>query len=195
MQPRTFIPFIASLTLMASAALAQDAQPAPAAPMAHHGQWMDKGDFAKHHAEMCTDRYARAVGKLAYLETKLALSNVQKPLFDHWKSVKLAGIKARTADCANFKMPDKDASLADHLNRQTAMLESRLAELKAQTPALEALAASLTQEQQATFEHAAREMHRARAGMMGGMREMHEHRMGMHHDGGPDAPPPPPPAQ
>jgi hypothetical protein len=198
MKYRIIVPFFASLALCASAAMAQDAPPAPPAPAAGqmgHGPWhMNKEDMAKHHAQMCSDFYARAVGKLAYLETKLALTDSQKPLFARWQKVMLSNAKSREGACEAAKLPGKDASIVDLAKLREQKLKDRLADLQAQLPALEALAGSLNQEQTHIFDHA------ARAEMMEHMRGMHERGFDMHrggrdgdHDG--DVPPPPPSEQ
>ena len=197
MTSRIIVPFIASLALCATAALAQTPPPDAQAPGSDHGamagHW-NKEDMEKHHAQMCTDLFPHAVGEIAYLQTKLALSDVQKPLFEHWKSIKLAAVKARTADCGDMKMPRMDGDIVGHLKLEEKMLKTRLADLQAEMPAMEALAASLNAEQKETLERA-------------GMHAMHEHMEHMHdmmehghighgdmdHDG--MGPPPPPPAQ
>ena len=201
MRSKLVVPFFASLALCASAAMAQDAPQAPPAPAA--GQMgpgpmhMSKEDMAKHHARMCIDGYAHAVGELATLEAKLALAGEQKPLFESWKKVKLASAKARADECAVMKMPEKDASIVEHLKLEEKMLNSRLADLRAELPALEALAGSLNDEQKHAFGH--RHMHGpfGGEGPMGG-----EHGMDGHGNGpgagpgpGPDGDAPPPPEQ
>lgn len=194
MKCRIIVPFIASLALCASVAMAQDAPQAPPAPTAAHmghGPWhMNKEDMAKHHAQMCSDRYAQAVGRLAYLETRLALTDRQKPLFERWKRVKLSSARAHSDECATMMPREMDASIIDRLKMHEKKMKARLADLQAQLPSLEAFVASLSDEQT----HVLDRTH----GMFGdrdghGMRGMMEH---MHHghggDNDDDAPPPPP---
>ena len=197
MQSRTVIPFLASLALSASAALAQDAPPAPPAAQtmesAHDPMrgpmHMNKEEFAKHHAQMCSDRFAHDVGDLAYLETKLALGDKQRVLFDRWRNVKLASAKVRAAECAALKLPDKEPFIVEHLKQEEKMLQHRLDDLRAELPTLEALTASLNDEQK----HAFAPRHPG-CGPEGPRREMDGHPFG----GGPgaepdgDLPPPPP---
>lgn len=188
MQSRIVVPFLASLALCASAAMAQEAPPpAPGQMMQGHGSWhMNREDMAKHRAAMCADITPRAVGKLAYLEAKLSLSAVQKPLFERWKSIMLASIKAHEGACANAQFPGPDISVVDLAKRQQQRLETRLADLKAQMPALEALANALNDEQKQTLSRAAMHMMHERAELFEHMRGVHEHMMGDR-----DAPPPP----
>jgi hypothetical protein len=200
MKCRIIVPFIASLALCASAAMAQEAPPAPpAGPMAHGAWHMNKEDMEMHHAQMCSDRYARAVGKLAYLEVKLALTDRQMPLFDRWKAIKLANVKARSAECASLKLPDmdKDFDIAGQLRLEEKMLKTRLADLQAEMPAIEALASTLNDEQKEIVERAGMHAMHERMEMMHGMDRHMMDRRG--HDGGHDGPdadaPPSPPAQ
>lgn len=128
----------AALFLAAPAALAQDA---PQPPKADKTDWAAR--MNERHAEMCSNHYAHAVGKFAELEVRLKLTSVQKPLFERWKNVKLTAVKANSQKCEDMKPLGRDASILDHRKRQIAMLETRLADLKAETPALEALVKSL----------------------------------------------------
>ena len=196
---RTFLPAMAGLALAASAAFAQAAPAAPAAPgpmmqMRH----FDQADMAKHMAEMCKNRYAEAVGKLAELETRLELTAKQKPLFDRWRDTLLTSAKARVDECNIVKMP-RDMSIVDMVKAHQKIMQTRLDILKGQLPALEALNAALTADQQKVLKREALHMvMEHREGMMhgmGGMRGegmrmmMFRHRMG----GDGDMPPPPPP--
>jgi hypothetical protein len=196
MKCRIIVPFFASLALCASAAMAQDAPQAPPAPTAAHmghGPWhMNKEDMAKHHAQMCSDRYAQAVGRLAYLETRLALTDRQKPLFDRWKRVRLSSVKAHADECATMMPHEMDVSIIDRMKLHEKKLKARLADLQAEMPSLEALAASLSDEQKHDIDRAhemfgGHEMH----GMRGMMEHMH-HGYGDGHDNDDDAPPTPP---
>jgi hypothetical protein len=194
MKCRIIVPFIASLALSASAAMAQDAPTPPPAPVAQHmghGPWhMNKEDMAEHHAQRCSDFYARAVGGLAYLETKLALTDSQKTLFERWKHVKLSAVKANADECATIVPRDMDASIIDRLKMHEKMLKAQLADLQAEMPSLEALVASLSDEQK----HALERTHEMFGGhgMHGMMGHMHHHH-GDGRDNDDNAPPPPPP--
>lgn len=142
----TALPVLAALALTAPA-LAQQQTPPP-----------DRvAEMAKHHAEMCANHYAHAVGKLAEIEVRLNLASGQKGPFERWKDIKLKHAKAASADCADFKPLDRDASIIDRRSQQIARLEKRLANLKAETPALEALVKVLTPEQQDVLKRAANE--------------------------------------
>ena len=153
------LPILAALAMTGSAALAQEA-PRVAPDV-----------MAKHHAEMCTNHYANAVGKLAELEVRLALAPAQKSAFERWKQVKLTDAKVASAQCADMAPLGRDASIIEHHQRQIARLEARLANLKAETPALDALVKVLSPEQQLTLKRAGWEAMREH---MGGMHRMME---------------------
>jgi hypothetical protein len=146
-------------------------------------------DMPRHHAAMCTNLYAHAVGKLATLEVQLKLTAAQKAPFDRWKSVKLASAKSHSAKCEGMKMPGRDLSIVDGLKLETAMLEARLADLKAEAGPLEDLVAVLDKDQQETLGRAARHAMHERMGFAEHV--MARHGRGRHHMGG-DVPPPPP---
>lgn len=153
MKPRILVAVIAPFVCGAGIALAQDAPPAEAT-MAHRPWHMSPAEMAKHHATMCTNRYARAVGGMAFLEVKLALTADQKPLFEQWKDVVLSGAKAWSTACLDMKMPEMKPSLIEHLQHAETVMQSRVDALKAQMPTLEKLDNALNGDQKRTLEHA-----------------------------------------
>jgi hypothetical protein len=188
MQLKFVVPVLASLAFAGPTALAQEA---PQGPM-HHRMQMSAEDMSKHHAEMCGDMYAKAVGGMAALEVKLKLTAAQKPLFERWKTVRLSSAKAHSDKCGTMKMPDRDMSIVDGLKLETTMLEARLADLRAETPSLEALVNALDKDQQETLKRAAIHAMHGRMEMMHGFMDRHEGMRGMHHMGDGNPPPPPP---
>jgi hypothetical protein len=175
MPSRTVLALLTSFACAGAVALAQDAPPPPDHGPMMARMHMNKDGMAKHHAEMCTGLYAHAVGKMAELEVRLALSAPQKPLFERWKAVKLASVKARIEQCGKMQMPGPDANLMDGVKLETRMLEARLADLKAETPSLEALVNALSGEQQKVLERAAHKLMHERMGMMEHMHGMRGH--------------------
>lgn len=111
----------------------------------------DRAAMQKHHAEMCSDRYAEQVGETAFLEARLGLDGSQKRLFERWKAVTLARAKVRAAECAARTPPDRPPSLIDRLTMEETMLTRRLDDLRAEMPALKALFRSLSDEQKQAF--------------------------------------------
>jgi hypothetical protein len=111
---------------------------------------------AQQHAKnFCVDRYAHAVGRMAYLEAKLDLNATQKPLYEKWSQTVLSGAAkdrdACAARVANFKPGASKPSILDRETRLEQMMTAKLETMKAQRPSLEALYASLTPDQQAQF--------------------------------------------
>jgi hypothetical protein len=203
---KTFvIPLLATTVLAGGIAVAATAQ--HTGPGRHNPQ-----DMQQHRAEMCSNIYAGAVGRLAFLETKLSLSSSQTGAFNAWKNVKLSEAKEHSAKCSTMAMPDRDhmPSPLDHMAREEQMLKARLASLQSERPALTTLYNSLNDTQKKEFAMAGMRMH---GGGFGGMHHgwfghRDGGRMGAHgpmghgpggpgmmgpQDGGPDGPPPPPP--
>lgn len=145
-------------------------------------QGPDPAEMHKHFVAMCLDGYAHTVGRLAELEVRLGLTEVQKPLFERWKSIVLASAKARATQCAALPEPGAEPSIIDSLKQEEDGLTAELAALKAEEPALQALADALTAEQRETLAHEAvmafDDEHGGPPPMFGG---------------DPDGPPPPPP--
>lgn len=106
-------------------------------------------DMAGGMKQMCDDRYAGEVGRMAYLDARLQLSDAERPLFDHWRDVRLASAKQRTADCnSQIAAPDQDrTNPVDRMAREEDMLKQRIADLDAERPVFAALYAALTPEQ------------------------------------------------
>ena len=163
---------LTAFVLSAGAALAQ----MPPTPPFDSGP-PDKAEMQRHFAEMCQDRLAHVTGDLAFLEAKLALTELQKPLIERWKKIKLNA--AKVADCT---LPaEGKPSLVDGLKREEKMLRQRLEDLKTELPALEALAASLSDDQKEAFGRQHRPPH------WGGDHQ----RPGWNGPDGPNEPPPP----
>ena len=144
----TVIPLVAVGLLGATIAVAQVRD-----RHGHDGR-LDGADSAAWHQERCTDRYAHIVGMIAYLETRLALTDAQRPAFEAWKSVVLASAKSREAACAAH-MPDagQPPTILDREAREEMMLKARLVALDAELPALKALYQGLSPEQKSVFDH------------------------------------------
>jgi hypothetical protein len=195
-----------AIPLLATTVLAGGVALAAAAPK-HDGHGMPgREDMQRHRTEMCSNLYARAVGGMAFLETKLSLTPAQTGAFNAWKGVKLAEAKEHSAKCNTMGTAERDRmpSPMDRMTREEERLKGRLASLQAERPMLATFYNSLNDTQKHEFAMAAM---RARGGFGGGMHGGmhrgwfgHGHGMMGHHDGmgpgGPgmdpdgDAPPP-----
>ena len=124
----------------------------------HPHEMAGKMDMASWHKQMCTDRYAHNVGRVAYIEAKLSLNDTQRLLFDGWKQTVLGSAKSRESTCLARQphMGDQhDHSIIERQARMQDMLQYRLADLTAEQPSLKALYDSLTPEQKQVFDQRA----------------------------------------
>jgi LTXXQ motif family protein len=105
--------------------------------------------------ERCSDRYAASVGRLAYVETRLTLSDAQKPLFDRWKNARLNNAKEHQALCVarTERNRAEKPTPVDRMTRQEDRLKRRLAQIEAERPVFTALYTSLNPEQQEVLSH------------------------------------------
>jgi periplasmic protein CpxP/Spy len=167
---------------VAPAAFAQSAPPSDGAPQQHGWHMPTPEQRAAWHTQMCKSRYARAAGKLAYLQADLSITDAQRGAFDEWKNVVLSSAKAHSDACLAHAADGKQRMHHDALERNARMqkmLEGKLAELKAERPALESLYASLTPDQKKLFDRAQAFGHGRHGHHMG---HMDGQRFG--HDGG-----------
>lgn len=110
-------------------------------------------DFAALHKNMCEDRAAHAAAKLAFVEARLNLTDVQKPLFAKWRQGVMESVGKQKTACLAEPAPKPDAkpSVLEHEQREEAMLSARLQLLQSTRPALEAFYNSLTEAQKDSF--------------------------------------------
>lgn len=148
-------------------------------------------DRAERRAQFCKTQYARKVGELAFLETRLALNASQQPLFTRWKQASLDIANKHQGECIDFKRPDGKPTIADRLNMEEKLLKIRLSDIQEERPSLTALASALTPEQQVQLGHAGMRGMGGRMHMMMGMMGPRGPMGGPMGHGGPDMPPPP----
>lgn len=183
------LPAAGALALCAGAAFAanQPAAPSgqngPGGGPGHHHHRMDPQKMAEHMKRMCANRYAKTVGGMAYLKTRLNLSGNQTQAFENWKDQVLSQAKSAADRCQSMTPPTGMPSLTDRLTMREHMLEARAEAIKAQMPALQNLTAALNQQQTRILDRAVmRVMHDGMGGHMG-----HDHDRGHghwgHHDG------------
>ncbi len=180
---KAFVPLLASLLLCGAATsalvttgaqaqtdtrnpmmLAQNTETPPT--NTGHRHRFSPTDIAAFHKQRCEDGYARAVGRMAYLETRLNLTAAQKPLFSAWQSVKLDIAKRRADTCAarDLSQDRKDTSPVDRMAHMEERLKARIADLDAERPAFGALYGALSEDQHKVW---APHHHRMRQGMWG----------------------------
>lgn len=170
--------------------LGDDDTAAPPSEGGGPGMMMERG---QRRARFCKVMYARKVGELAFLETKLALTPAQAPAFARWKQVSLDTAHSHEAACTDRPARHADGkrpTVLDRMAMEEKMLKGRLADLQAERPALETLYAALTPEQRKELGHGGMR-HPMMGRMMGAM--MGRGPMGHGPMGrGPDGAPPPP---
>jgi len=117
-------------------------------PDAQHSEH-HRPDFAALHKNMCEDHAAHTAAKLAFVETKLSLTDAQKPLFAKWRQAVMdSATKQKTACLAEAPpKPDAKPTVLEHEQHEEAMLTARLQMLQSTRPALEAFYNSLTDAQ------------------------------------------------
>jgi hypothetical protein len=147
---------------IAGALLASGAVAYAAGANGPHRHMAGNSDPVAWHKQMCTDRYARSVGRVAYIGTKLSLTDTQRPLFDGWKKAVLDSAKTRESECLarQPKMGGRHGHTV--LERQARMqqrLQQRLSDLTAEQPSLKALYDSLSPEQKQVFDRSGRMGH------------------------------------
>ena len=120
----------------------------------------DRDDMKEGHKEMCSDRYAHAFGKLAFLQAKLGITDKQQDAWSKWQQVELDGAAKERDACLNEKLPDDKAPTVveqeDHLEK---MLSAKLDQLQAARQPLADLYKVLSSDQKQEFDEFGEEMH------------------------------------
>jgi hypothetical protein len=182
---KAFLPLVASLLLCSAATgalvvatsaraqtetrkpvmLAQNTETPPAAaPTMSRMRQFNPADLAAFHKQRCEDGYARAVGRMAYLEARLNLTGAQQSPFSAWRTARL-GIAKRQADaCAqrDVSQAGQETSPVDRMARMEDRLKQRIADLDAERPAFTALYNALSPDQRKAL---APQRHMMRRGM------------------------------
>jgi hypothetical protein len=141
--------------LISAGAFAQDQAP-QGAGMMHHWQKPTPEQMAAWHQKMCTDHYAMAAGRLAFIEARIGITGEQRSAFNRWRDVVLAEAHERQQACAAHAPGQAHSMTAlDHEAMAETMLAARLHQLQTQRPALEALYQSLNAEQKVAFDESA----------------------------------------
>jgi len=122
-------------------------------PEHHHA------DIAALHKTMCEDHAARTAAELAYVETKLSLTDAQKPLFAKWRQAAMDSATKQKTTCLAEAPPKPDAlpTVLEHEQHEEAMLSAHLQMLQSTRPALEAFYNSLSDAQKDSFNRLHRE--------------------------------------
>jgi len=123
-------------------------------PDAQHAEH-HRPDFAAIHKTMCEDHAARTAAKLAYVESKLSLTDAQKPLFAKWRQAAMDSAAKQKTACLAEAPPKPDAvpTVLEREQHEETVLSAHLQSLQSTRPALEAFYNSLTDAQKDSFNH------------------------------------------
>jgi len=102
--------------------------------------------------QRCEERLARRAGVVAYVVTKLNLTNEQKPLWEKLRPILLANADRERDLCATAK-PRGEETVLDRVNRREQVLSAQLQGVQQAKPGIEQLYNSLTPEQKAIADH------------------------------------------
>jgi len=102
----------------------------------------------------CLDAAAREAGFYAYLQARLNLTDLQRPLWQRVSDAVNSAADARRKACASLPATadGKPPNMPQRLEREKQMLAARLDELSAVQPAVAALYDSLSPEQRAVID-------------------------------------------
>lgn len=116
-------------------------------------EWHHRPDPAEMHRDHCANHLAMAAARLAYVETKLELTEQQKPLFNKWRQIRLDHAAKEKSSCLSQKPQSDGQSILDRETRQEAMLIARLQTMQDSHAALQALYTTLTPDQRKILDH------------------------------------------
>lgn len=146
-----YLPLIAMPLLWSFAAAAQ-----PPAEESH-ASVPDVAQVQSWHKDMCSERYGHEVGHLAALESRLALTDQQRPLWDAWsKGVAKSATGQRDQCLADVPATATPPSAVEAEARMERELSARLQSLQANHAALQKLYQALSSDQQKVFDHSFR---------------------------------------
>jgi hypothetical protein len=107
-----------------------------------------EGGMMEHHfARMCENRDAHIAGMLAYAETRLKLSDDQKPAWNKLAATVKASTKPMDDICTKLKDAPPPKTLPERLERVEQIEQARLAQLQQVRPAVADLYQVLRPEQ------------------------------------------------
>jgi len=137
----TLAAIAAAATLAGSSSFGQTPPPAPPTQQA-------QPDRAAWRHRVCTEHYARTVGRVAYLEAKLELTPDQQPLWAKWRDAVNAGAAPVRDACS--QSPSQSGERPNVVERQAyigRVVMARAQALQNAQPALAALYEALHPEQ------------------------------------------------
>jgi hypothetical protein len=121
--------------------------------MSHPGMMHREEDPVVRHKTFCGDRYAHEIGRLAYLEAKLDLTEKQRSAWHKWQQWQMDGADKEQVDClSNTPKPEGRPTALDMEAQMEKALSIKLQSLQSSRPSLEALYEALTPAQRAILD-------------------------------------------
>jgi protein CpxP len=130
---------------------------------------------------MCEDRDARVAGALAFAETRLKITDAQRPAWNKLVTAVKSGSGAMEKICADPAKMKPPATLPERAQRMEEMMTMRLEQIRQVRPALDEVYATFTADQKKTADEMIERFMRHGPGGHGGW-DGH----GRHHGQGPE---------
>jgi hypothetical protein len=138
---------------------------------------------------MCEDRDARVAGALAFAETRLKITDAQRPAWNKFAAAVKSSSDAMEKVCADPAKMKPPATLPEHAQRMEEMMTMRLDQIRQIRPALDEVYATFTADQKKTADEMVERFMRHWPGGHGGWGGhgpgMHERHHGQGPEGGP----------
>ena len=99
---------------------------------------------------MCQNLDTRLDGRLSFLQSRLKITDAQKPAFNGYASALRATLDPLRQDCAAGRVGQRATTLPRQLEAMQRLADQRVASLRSIKPAAESLYAALTPDQQKT---------------------------------------------
>jgi protein CpxP len=97
---------------------------------------------------MCESIDARLDGRLTYMQTRLKITDQQKPAWDSYAKAMRTSLDPLRQDCASGAVGRRGTTLPERLDAMQHLAEQRVASLRTLKPAADGLYAALTPDQQ-----------------------------------------------
>jgi periplasmic protein CpxP/Spy len=187
MMKRTVLATVA-LGALLTAAVPVFAQGGPGGPGGPDGE--GRGPRMERMMErMCEDRDARVAGALAFAETRLKITDAQRPAWNKLVTAVKSSSGAMEKMCADPAKMKPPATLPERAQRIEEMTAMRLEQIRQVRPALDEVYATFTEDQKKTADEMVERFMRHGPGGRGGWGDHGPGMHGRHHGQGPEGGP------
>jgi periplasmic protein CpxP/Spy len=157
-----FAIFVAMMTISSSSASAQDMGDSPIEQFSMDHMYGDRhfgrpgGDMMSWHKEVCAEHYANRISHLAYIESKLDLTEQQRAAWNKYREARINAASQVRASCLeNTPKAEGVPTIIEQEDRIEKFLSARLHGLQSSRDALQGLYTQLTTEQKTAFDQSA----------------------------------------